>query len=105
MPFPVKDMLKPRYEPRVGKQRLSNAEKASLGRHGLKCHYCGHIGALTFDHVLPRSKGGDNSAENLVPCCYSCNSAKGSKTYDVFVEDRLADLAGFYAFFCNQECI
>lgn len=43
------------------------------------CYYC-HRKAGTWDHVVPQSKGGRDNVENLVPCCSSCNSRKGSKT-------------------------
>ena len=35
---------------------------------------------LTVDHVLPRSKGGKNTWENLVAACKPCNQKKGAKT-------------------------
>jgi 5-methylcytosine-specific restriction endonuclease McrA len=44
------------------------------------CQYCGSKGDLTFDHVLPRSRGGITSWENVVAACSPCNLKKGSKT-------------------------
>src|SRR5207249_4042783 len=35
---------------------------------------------LTLDHVVPRSRGGRSSWENLVACCYQCNNSKGDRT-------------------------
>ncbi len=35
---------------------------------------------LTLDHVVPRSRGGRSSWENLVACCYRCNNSKGDRT-------------------------
>ena len=35
---------------------------------------------MTLDHVIPKSKGVDNSWENLVCCCSDCNSKKGDRT-------------------------
>tara|TARA_B100000902_G_scaffold400035_1_gene474864 strand:- start:8616 stop:9158 length:543 start_codon:yes stop_codon:yes gene_type:complete len=47
------------------------------------CQYCGvglHYVHMTIDHVIPRSKGGRSSWQNLVTSCQRCNYAKGSKT-------------------------
>ena len=46
------------------------------------CQYCGEsfpTPELTFDHVIPRSKGGRTSWENVVTCCQSCNLIKGNR--------------------------
>lgn len=44
-----------------------------------KCQYCGSTRGLTLDHVIPRSKGGKDTWENLVVACSSCNTKKGDK--------------------------
>ena len=43
------------------------------------CQYCGATTKLTIDHVVPRSRGGDASWENLVVACSSCNTKKGNR--------------------------
>ena len=43
------------------------------------CQYCGSKSKLTIDHVLPRSKGGKDTWENLVVACSSCNTKKSDK--------------------------
>lgn len=48
-------------------------------RDGNKCQYCGSTRSLTIDHVIPRSKGGDDSWGNLVVACSSCNVKKSDK--------------------------
>jgi 5-methylcytosine-specific restriction endonuclease McrA len=52
-------------------------------RDKFRCQYCGvrkSPGDLTLDHILPRSRGGDNSPTNIVTACVSCNTRKGSRT-------------------------
>lgn len=49
-------------------------------RDGHKCVYCGTSKNLTIDHVLPRSRGGDNTWKNLVTCCGECNLKKDDRT-------------------------
>jgi 5-methylcytosine-specific restriction endonuclease McrA len=48
-----------------------------------KCQYCCQqfkASDLTFDHVVPQSKGGATSWENVVTCCVACNTTKAAKT-------------------------
>ncbi len=44
------------------------------------CQYCGAKGDLTFDHVVPRARGGTTSWENVVAACSPCNLRKGAKS-------------------------
>ena len=44
--------------------------------------YCGSVKQLTLDHVIPKSRGGKNTWNNLVTCCFTCNLKKGNKTPD-----------------------
>jgi 5-methylcytosine-specific restriction endonuclease McrA len=46
-------------------------------RDKFACQYCGSSDDLTFDHVIPRSKGGQTTWENVVTACSPCNLAKG----------------------------
>lgn len=50
-----------------------------LRRDNHLCGYCGKT-ATTIDHILPRSRGGADSWENLVACCLRCNNLKGDRT-------------------------
>lgn len=46
------------------------------------CQYCGHpfkTQELTFDHVIPRSRGGRTTWDNIVAACHDCNFLKGSR--------------------------
>lgn len=54
-----------------------------LARDGFCCQYCGRrmtVSQSTFDHVLPRSRGGTTSWENIVAACRGCNGRKGGRT-------------------------
>ena len=48
-------------------------------RDGFECVYCGATEDLTFDHVIPRSKGGRTSWDNIVAACSPCNLRKGGR--------------------------
>lgn len=53
------------------------------GRDGYKCQYCGarrKVDELTYDHVLPRSRGGRTTWTNIVTCCSPCNLRKADRT-------------------------
>ena len=49
-------------------------------RDSFECQYCGYDEDLTFDHVIPRSKGGRTTWENIVAACARCNLTKGGRT-------------------------
>lgn len=59
-------------------RRSSVTRRAVLRRDGHRCAYCGG-GADTVDHVVPRSRGGRHSWENVVAACRRCNSRKGDR--------------------------
>lgn len=46
------------------------------------CAYCGEQVALTIDHVVPLSRGGQNTLNNIVPACGKCNRKKYNRTPD-----------------------
>ncbi|MGW3072754.1 HNH endonuclease [Kitasatospora sp. NPDC001132] len=46
-----------------------------------RCAYCGEL-AQHLDHVVPLSRGGTDTAENMVPACADCNLSKGAKTLE-----------------------
>ena len=49
-------------------------------RDNYECAYCGSKKELTIDHIIPKSRGGKNTWNNLITCCLSCNLKKGDKT-------------------------
>lgn len=52
-------------------------------RDAYRCQYCGNAfkgSQLTYDHVVPRARGGQTTWDNIVTCCKPCNDRKADKT-------------------------
>lgn len=69
----------------VKRKRLSVpcSRRNILVRDNSECQYCGrvlHLDDFTLDHVVPRSKGGLSTWENLVAACIRCNKYKAGHT-------------------------
>ena len=58
--------------------RRKITRRAVFARDDWTCQYCGARSNLTVDHVIPRSKGGDSSWDNIVASCAPCNRRKGN---------------------------
>ncbi len=58
--------------------RRKITRRAVFARDDWTCQYCGARSNLTVDHVIPRSKGGGSSWENIVASCAPCNLRKGN---------------------------
>ncbi|WP_425070695.1 HNH endonuclease [Sagittula sp. S175] len=69
----LKDFVKPQ-------KRVAFTRFNLFLRDEFRCQYCGNKAELTFDHVVPRAKGGITSWENVVAACAPCNLRKGSKS-------------------------
>ena len=66
----------PRHAVRFNRRNL-------FARDGNRCQYCGDSypsTQLSFDHVVPRSRGGETNWENVVCACLKCNVKKGGRT-------------------------
>jgi 5-methylcytosine-specific restriction endonuclease McrA len=59
--------------------RRKITRRAVFARDDWTCQYCGARSNLTVDHVIPRSKGGPSSWENIVASCAPCNRRKGDQ--------------------------
>lgn len=62
---------------------LAVTRRGVLARDTHSCQYCGRMlpsAELTLDHVLPRSRGGKTTWENVVAACKPCNHRKGDHT-------------------------
>ena len=66
---------------RIPHQTRALSRKNILLRDRNTCQYCGVLlpsSELTLDHIVPRSRGGQSTWENLVACCHACNHKKGN---------------------------
>ncbi|MFE1644397.1 HNH endonuclease [Microbacterium sp. P01] len=72
-------ILLSRYVRVPGAGHVPVTRRGVLRRDLHHCAYCGKT-ASTIDHVLPRSRGGADTWENLVACCLRCNNVKGDRT-------------------------
>jgi 5-methylcytosine-specific restriction endonuclease McrA len=84
--FPEPSVIRLSQYVRVPRQtRVAITRRAVFARDGHRCQYCG-AQAENIDHVIPRSRGGLHTWENVVAACRRCNAAK---------EDRLLEDSGF----------
>lgn len=67
------------YIPFTKMTRLRPTRSMIYKRDQHKCQYCSSTKNLTLDHIVPKSRGGDDSWENLVVACSTCNTKKGDK--------------------------
>jgi 5-methylcytosine-specific restriction endonuclease McrA len=72
------------------KHRMKFSKQHVFARDRWKCQYCNRRKApedLTYDHVIPRSRGGKTCWENIVTACIDCNARKA---------DRIPEEAGMF---------
>lgn len=68
---------------RLPRQTVRFNRRNVFARDGNRCQYCGKrfpTSELSLDHVIPRSRGGEASWENIVCSCVKCNVKKGGRT-------------------------
>jgi 5-methylcytosine-specific restriction endonuclease McrA len=79
--LPLPSVIRLRHYVRVPYKEIPLTRRNILHRDGHSCQYCGYTGDdLTLDHVVPRSRGGIDSWENVVTACVRCNVKKGNRT-------------------------
>jgi 5-methylcytosine-specific restriction endonuclease McrA len=82
IPMPLVVQLR-NYIAVKARTRVPFSRKNILLRDDLRCQFCAMILSTkecTLDHILPRSRGGKSTWENLVVACRGCNKRKDNKT-------------------------
>ena len=77
---------------RIPHQTRALSRKNILLRDRNCCQYCNVVltaSELTLDHVIPRSRGGLSTWENLVACCHNCNRKKGNQMLHELTDMKL----------------
>jgi len=77
--IPAPSVVKLRYYVKVPyRSRASLSRRAVFVRDNFECQYCGRA-AENVDHVIPKSKGGGHTWDNVVAACRPCNSRKENR--------------------------
>lgn len=81
--FPLPSVVRLRIYIQPNRRSVALNRRNIMRRDKYHCQYCGSISEeLTTDHVVPRSRGGEDSWENLVTACTRCNNRKGNRTLE-----------------------
>ena len=79
--FALPTVIRLRHYIRVPYKEIPLTRRNILYRDNHSCQYCRYSGSdLTLDHVLPRSRGGGDTWDNIVTACVRCNVRKGNRT-------------------------
>lgn len=81
--FALPSVLRLQRRVRLPRHQVNFTRANVYRRDGHQCQYCGtrfQAVELTFDHVMPRSRGGETSWTNIVTSCKRCNRLKCSRT-------------------------
>lgn len=79
--FPLPTVIRLRSYVKIPYKEISLSRRNLLHRDNYTCQYCGdRRHDLTIDHIVPRSKGGTDSWDNVVAACLKCNVKKGDRT-------------------------
>ncbi|TCD47708.1 HNH endonuclease [Chlorobium sp. N1] len=79
--YPMPSIVRLTMFVRLPYKRIMLNRKNILRRDAYQCQYCGRTEEqLTIDHIIPRSRGGEDSWENLITACRKCNTKKGNRT-------------------------
>jgi 5-methylcytosine-specific restriction endonuclease McrA len=79
--FPFPSVIRLVHLIKRPRPRVKLTRKEIFLRDGYTCQYCGiRTSNLTIDHVIPRSRGGSHTWDNVVAACQPCNHRKGGKS-------------------------
>lgn len=79
--FPLPTVIRLRNYVSIPYKEIPLTRRNILERDRHTCQYCSYRGdRLTLDHIIPRSRGGMDTWENLVTACVPCNLKKGNRT-------------------------
>ena len=78
--FDFPSVIRLRKYARIPFKNIVLTRKNVMKRDGNRCQYCGSSSDLTIDHVIPKSRNGKDTWDNLVTACNKCNHKKGNKT-------------------------
>jgi 5-methylcytosine-specific restriction endonuclease McrA len=82
-PWPMPSVVRVLSQFKRDRIRVKFSRLNIYARDKFTCQFCGVRFAsedLTFDHVIPRSRGGKTTWENIVTACVNCNKAKADRT-------------------------
>lgn len=73
-------VIRLRYFVSIPHKEIPLTRRNVMHRDHYTCQYCDRRSDLTIDHVIPRSRGGQDAWDNVVVACLRCNVTKGSRT-------------------------
>ncbi|UCE19948.1 MAG: HNH endonuclease [Gemmatimonadota bacterium] len=79
--FPLPSVVRLILYIQIPRKGVILSRRNVIKRDGHRCQYCSTTqGAMTVDHVIPKTLGGKDSWDNLVCACIGCNNKKGNRT-------------------------
>lgn len=63
-------------------RKIKRLQSLVFAERGRVCHLCGRPGSDSIDHIVPRSLGGTDDLDNLMPAHKRCNSSRGALALD-----------------------
>ena len=81
--FPLPSVVRLILYIQIPRKGIILSRRNVIKRDNHRCQYCGTSqGAMTVDHVIPKTLGGKDNWDNLVCACIKCNNKKGNRTLE-----------------------